>query len=494
MSSQSPTVTTAAGAVRGAPHPQGAAFFGIPFAEAPVGDLRFAAPRRVTGWEGVRDALRPGPTPQRRPFGPVTTIPEPSFPGDATLNVNVFTPAAGDTAAGLPVLVWIHGGGFFAGSPSAPWYDGRSFARDGVVTVSVSYRLGFDGFGWIDGAPLNRGVLDMIAALEWVQENIRAFGGDPSRVTIAGQSAGGAAVLTLLTSPRTAGLFQAAISESGPMPGVRPDVAERGGRAFAAACGVSPDVAGWRTLGEDEILDRQPEFLNSATAPSPASTTDELIAAIGDADAEMGLLFSPVMDGDAVAADPRGALSSGHGAALPLLLGSTRDEFSFPSPIPEADVVARLRAAGVDEESLSGFLSDVAATGSDRAHSRLVTSQLFRAAVLTVADERRTVAADRTWLYDFAWRSPVTGTAAHCFEIPFAWDLLDADGVDVQFGDHPPQELADRMHADWLSVIREGRAPWRAIGDDPAGAFGYDAHSGYRSDAYAFERALTARV
>lgn len=490
MNAQNPLVTTAQGVVRGIPHPHGAAFLGLPFAEAPVGDLRFAAPRRVSAWEGVRDAVRPGPTPQRRPFGPVTTIPEPSFPGDATLNVNVFTPAAGDSAAGLPVLVWIHGGGFFAGSPSAPWYDGRSFARDGVVTVSVSYRLGFDGFGWIDGMPLNRGVLDMIAALEWVQENIRAFGGDPARVTIAGQSAGGAAVLTLLTSPRTAGLFRAAISESGPLPGVRHDAAERAGRAFAAGCGVSPDAAGWRSLSEDRILDRQPEFLNSGTAASPASTTAELIAAIGDLDAEMGLVFSPVADGDAVAADPRAALSTGHGSDLALLLGSTRDEFSFPSPIAEADVVAALRAAGVGDDPLSGFRADVAATGADRAHSRLVTAQLFRAAVLTVADERRTVAADHTWLYDFAWRSPVTGTAAHCFEIPFAWDLLDADGVAEQFGENPPQGLADRMHADWLSVIRDGRAPWRAIGDDLTGAFGYDTRSDYRPDAYAFERAL----
>ena len=111
------------------------------------------------------------------------------MPGDATLNVNVFPPDPG--AAGLPVLVRIHGGGFYAGSPASPWDDGRNFNRDGVVTVTLSYRLGFDGFGWIDGAPANRGVRDWIAALEWVQQNIAAFGGDPSRVTIAGQSPAG---------------------------------------------------------------------------------------------------------------------------------------------------------------------------------------------------------------------------------------------------------------------------------------------------------------
>ena len=110
----------------------------------------------------------------------MTAIPEPSFPGDATLNLNVFTPVPGEPDARLPVLVWIHGGGFKAGSPSSPWYDGRAFNRDGVVTVSISYRLGFDGFGWIPDAPHNRGLLDQIAALRWVQDNIAAFGGDPA--------------------------------------------------------------------------------------------------------------------------------------------------------------------------------------------------------------------------------------------------------------------------------------------------------------------------
>ena len=209
-----PIVTLAAGKVRGAWRGESAAFLGIPFAKAPVGDLRFAAPVRPDAWEGVRDALEFGATAQRGDPG-VTLIPEPSIPGDATLNVNVFTPAPGTPDAALPVLVWIHGGGYFAGSPASPWYDGRAFNRDGVVTVSVSYRLGFDGFGHIDGAPSNRGVRDWLAALEWVQENIAAFGGDPSRVTIAGQSAGGGAVLTLLGMPQAQHLFHAVWSLSG---------------------------------------------------------------------------------------------------------------------------------------------------------------------------------------------------------------------------------------------------------------------------------------
>ena len=197
--SDTPVVEGRQGAIRGfcrdtgstadAGYPRSAAFLGIPFAEAPVGERRFAAPVPAAGWDGVREATGFGPTAQRRPFAEVTAIPEPSFPGDSTLNVNVFTPAPGEQDARLPVLVWIHGGGFKAGSPSSPWYDGLAFNRDGVVTVSISYRLGFDGFGWIPDAPHNRGLLDQIEALRWIRDNIAAFGGDPDRLTIAGQSA-----------------------------------------------------------------------------------------------------------------------------------------------------------------------------------------------------------------------------------------------------------------------------------------------------------------
>ncbi|MFN3866743.1 MAG: carboxylesterase family protein, partial [Demequina sp.] len=190
-----------------------ATFRGIPFAAPPVGELRFAPPASALGWDGVRDAAEFGPTPQREsPYDP-PRIPEPSIPGDDVLSVNVTTPDP-SSAAGLPVLVWIHGGGFVGGSPASPWYVGQSFARDGVVTATLSYRLGFEGFGWMEDAVPNRGALDWIAGLEWIQRNIASFGGDPSRVTIAGQSAGGAAVMRLLTLPAADHLFARAMAIS----------------------------------------------------------------------------------------------------------------------------------------------------------------------------------------------------------------------------------------------------------------------------------------
>ena len=189
----STTVTTARGPVRGERRADGSLrFLGIPYAQPPVGDLRFAAPVPPEPWSEPLDATAYGPTAQRRPFAEITTIPEPSVPGAAVLNLNVFTPDT-DPAAALPVLVWIHGGGYVAGSAASPWYDGAAFNRDGVVLVSVGYRLGIEGFLHLEGAPDNRGVRDWIAALEWVRDNIAVFGGDPAKVTVAGQSAGGGA-------------------------------------------------------------------------------------------------------------------------------------------------------------------------------------------------------------------------------------------------------------------------------------------------------------
>ena len=238
-------VTLRAGSIRGRWREdstvRSAAFLGIPFAQAPVGDLRFAAPVPVEPWEGTRDALTYGPTPKRgEPDN--STVPETVVPGNETLNLNVFTPRPGDVGAGLPVLVWIHGGAYFAGSPASPWYDGKTYNRDGVVTVSLSYRLGFDGFGWIEGAPANRGVLDWIAGLEWVQENIREFGGDPARVTIAGQSAGGGAALTLLGLESAQHMFTPMQSIAGAL-GDRPrHAALKSAQALGERLGVAPSA------------------------------------------------------------------------------------------------------------------------------------------------------------------------------------------------------------------------------------------------------------
>ncbi|MFL5704688.1 MAG: carboxylesterase family protein, partial [Ktedonobacteraceae bacterium] len=195
-------VRTRLGAVRGATIEGIAVFKGIPYAASPFGARRFQPPQPVEAWHGVRDALTYGATVTKPPYFPPfdVLLPEPAIEGSDCLNLNIWTPDPGK--AGLPVMVWIHGGAFANGTGAIPTYDGSRFARDGVVCVTINYRLGVDGFLFLGQGSANLGLLDQVAALSWVQENIAAFGGDPNNVTIFGQSAGGMSVGSLLSMPR----------------------------------------------------------------------------------------------------------------------------------------------------------------------------------------------------------------------------------------------------------------------------------------------------
>jgi para-nitrobenzyl esterase len=207
VTATTPTVQTSDGAVRGITRNGVHAFLGIPYAAPPFGPRRFAAPQQPERWDGVRSATEYGPTVPKPPYAPPydVLLPEPQIPGEDCLNLNVWTPDPG--ASGLPVFVWIHGGAFVYGSGAVPVYDGTAFARDGVVCVTINYRLGVDGFlQFADDGPANRGLLDQVAALRWVQQNIAAFGGDPARVTIGGESAGAMSVASLLAMPSARGL------------------------------------------------------------------------------------------------------------------------------------------------------------------------------------------------------------------------------------------------------------------------------------------------
>ena len=449
-----PVVRTAAGLVRGVQRDGSAAFLGIPFAQPPVGDLRFGAPVPVEPWEGVRDAVAYGPTPQRGETG-MTLIPEPSIPGESTLNVNVFTP---DRDGRLPVLVWIHGGGFVSGSTASPWYDGASFARDGVVLVAVSYRLGFDGFGDIEGAPTNRGVRDWLAALEWVQANIAAFGGDPGRVTIAGQSAGGGAVLTLLGMPAAQHLFHAVWSLSGAIADVPRAAARARAERLAALAGVSADRAGFASVDEETLLALQ-EKAAQTPSKNPLAVVRELLA---------GLAWGPMVDGDLIPRSTLDSLRAGTGADKPLLLGATDDEFTMVTA-PAASklrfvpagiafgllgIPARVRRPYLRADSGSGREGTAALLGG------YLTDHVFRSLVARVAAARAASDAAPTWTYRFSWRSPTIGWACHCLDVPFWFDCLDADRISAIAGDAPPQPLADTMHADGAAFVRDHAVSW----------------------------------
>ncbi|MGC4173897.1 carboxylesterase/lipase family protein [Demequina sp.] len=498
MASPPPVVSTASGRVEGvwrsrqwpdATVTQYATFRGIPYAKAPVGEARFDAPRPVEEWEGVREAHDFGATPQLySPYSP-PRIPEPSIAGEDTLSVNVTTPDP-SADAGLPVLVWIHGGGFEAGSAASPWYVGEAFARDGVVTVTASYRLGFEGFGWVEGAVNNRAVRDWMAALEWVQRNIAAFGGDPSRVTIAGQSAGGAAVMRLLTLPAAQHLFRAVMAISPGDPSVTLARARRAAGRVAAAVGAAPYLEALRDVPSRALFDARGHFRPQA----PDMLTRLAVRSYRP------MLPGPVVDGDVVPQSVDAALIAGVGRDKTLYMGSTAHEFNEAAlpfaPLLAGQHVAPLLVRAGLSSSLAQRAAQDASRGTGWAVGQVVTDATFRCHVANWGVLRGGATAP-TWVYDFRWESTAPGVhgAAHCVDVPFGFDILDAEGVAEAVGDAPPSALADAVHGDWLAVIN-GEGVKAADHRDRFSTivYGADASRAEQVGAYAFERELATHL
>lgn len=445
------------------------------------------------------DATRYGATPQRGQSPDVTLIPEPSVAGSSTLNVNVFTPtealSSGDGAA-LPVLVYIHGGGFVSGSPASPWYDGAAFARDGVVTVVVSYRLGFEGFGHIVGAPDNRGILDWLLALEWVRDTIAVFGGDPERVTIAGQSAGGGAVLTLLGMPAAAGLFSKVWAISAALADIPLAQAEEFAERVAAQAGVEPTIAGFGSLSEQQLTDAHVASAPGAPGSSVGGPLDTLRVLVVD-----GLSLGPVIDGHLVPLPTLESLRAGVGAEVPLVLGTADDEFSMillgaVDALSAVTPEQSLADLGFDGERRVAYLeanATIAAAGTAPLLGRFLTDTVFRSTALAVAESRESAAEgdSLTWLYRFSWRSSVFGLAIHCLDVPFFFDCLSLDGVTAIAGEAPPQSLADDVHAAAVGFVALGNPGWTTV-DGTGSARIFDLPVSIAPDAYKEVRALIA--
>lgn len=498
-----PLVTAPAGPVRGvwrrivsAPDRRGdaprfersAAFYGIPYAEAPSGERRFLAPVPRAPWTAERPALTPSATPQRGSIFSDPAIPEPSVPGDDFLTLNVFTPAPGDTGARLPVYVWIHGGGWSSGSHNSPWYDGAAFNRDGVVTVSIAYRLGFDGYGWVDGsdAPFNRAVLDQVLALEWVRDNIACFGGDPGEVTIGGQSAGGGNVMVLMTCPRARGLFRRAISDSGAVTDFPADAVRSTAREMARLAGVEPDLKGWRALDYDRVFAVTAEFEKRRAGRAPAGTLVERIRAALVSGPDAGIVYGPVIDGRIVPLPVVEALARGEGGDVPLLAMSTTHEFIMSLSRGLVGELGGRTAVEVMEEA--GLGADLAAHyvaahpelgGGEHLYlGCLISDAMFHIPLLGWAGARERAGSAGTWVSRFAWESPATGLSTHCLDLPFAFDCLAHPYCDHTLRAVPPQSLADAVHGDWTRFILTGDPgwePWDARGPgriygDPRGA------------------------
>ncbi|MFF9978368.1 carboxylesterase/lipase family protein [Streptomyces erythrochromogenes] len=463
-----PRVETGAGTVEGRTGPDGiSVFLGIPYAAPPVGALRLAPPAPPAAWDGVREATAFGPTAPKVPYPPTfaALLPDPVIPGDDCLNVNVWTPEPAP-GAGLPVMVWIHGGAHTRGSSAVPVYDGSAFARDGVVLVSFNFRLGVLGYGLFPDAPANRGLLDQIAALEWVRDNITAFGGDPARVTLFGESAGAISIGALLAAPRAAGLFHRAALQSGapealPRPRVRAMV-----RRMASLLKVEATAAAFTAASLPDLMAAQAAVLRRS---------GPLLG---------GPAFGLVVDPDTLPVDPLDALTADEdpaSGAVPLLFGWTTEEYRlWLAPTggmrlldrmgPLAVALARTRT-GKDRAAVAALRTALPAAGPAELAGQLFTDRLLRDPLRRLAGARR---AAPSFLYEFTWCSGVPGLGAcHALELGFVFDTLSVPEAGWLAGRETPQELADEMHGAWVRFATTGDpgwAPWN--GDGPPKVFG----------------------
>lgn len=449
-----PEVRISGGRVRGGWEGGLAVFRGIPYAQPPVGALRFAAPRVAAGWDGVRDALGFGPAaPQSELLGG-----GPAEPGDDWLTVNVWTPEPAPGSR-LPVMVWIYGGGYAFGSAGRPEYDGGPLVRDGgVVLVTFNYRLGVEGFAGIDGAPANRGLLDQVAALTWVRDNVAAFGGDPDRVTVFGESAGGGSVAALLAMPRAAGLFRRAIAQSVPGPFLSAELAADIGAAIAGELGLRATVA--------ELAEVDPALLCAA-----GDVVADGIGSRGDrwgTAAHGSILFAPVVDGDVLPATPWRALAAGAGRGVDLLAGHTRDEQRLFTLL--TGMLGRVTADQAAEAVSIFAPGPYDETDPGRLYELVRSDWLFRMPSLHLA-EAQIAGGGRAHLYELAWPAPGMGGllgACHGLDVPLVFGNLTAGQPAALLGDQPSADAAD--------LSAEMRSAWTrfAAGGDP-GWPGYDA-------------------
>ncbi len=462
MESEAPKVRTTSGSVRGTTVAHGVSrFLGIPYAAPPVGLGRFRAPRPHPGWIGTREATSYGDSATQR-VGPAgggpLGRPEGVGTSEDCLVLNVWSPNLEGSA---PVMVWLHGGGYSVGTASSPLYEGTNLAgRNDVVVVSINHRLGLLGFmdvsrrlgdGYEDSA--NAGMLDVVAALEWVRDNVAAFGGDPDCVTVFGESGGGGKVSVLLGMPSAAGLFHRAIIESGP-PFQFPDP----GQADATTGKVLDhlgltDPAGLLDLSAKELLDVQ-VALGAGGGPS-----------------EGGMSFAPTVGTAAVPDWPGPSVRAGASRDIPLVIGTNEHEAYF---MAIADPRLRGEAPDIDHDDLLHRLEPGVDGGLDElvAHYRArhpehtnfetlltIESEAFRIRSIRLAEEKSAAdGAAPTFVYLFrrtASKLPQAGSY-HGLEMGFVFDNLH-ETMRFTLADEGSEQLAREMSARWAAFARTGR-------------------------------------
>lgn len=485
-------VATTSGLVTGVTRDAGpgstvARFMGIPFAAPPLGTARWRPPQAPEPWTAVRDCTDAGPVAPQNPSPLETMLGVGARPtSEDCLSLNVWTPACDDR--GRAVLVWIHGGGFTAGTGSVPWYDGSRLATRGdVVMVTVNYRLG--ALGWLHLEPLlgtefagsgNAGLADQAAALRWVRDNIAGFGGDPGRVTVFGESAGAMSIGALLGTPLAVGLFDGAITQSG-----------------AAHTFLQADTAAWVTdellaelgltsAGADALLVVPVERLLAAQQSIVGRLLKASPPERGRVSGTFSLPFQPVLDGTILRRPPLDAVRDGAAAGVRILAGSTAEEWNLfhvvertRGPMTEDTLVQRC------ERLLAPVHGDGAGAGAARLYRTnrpgaslddvwvaVATDWVFRLPAIRLAEAQGTHHPS-TWVYEFSYRSTAWGGglgACHALEVPFVFDNLDRPGVELFVGplNDGARRLASVTSAAWLAFARAGDPGHEGLPEWPA--------------------------
>jgi para-nitrobenzyl esterase len=447
-------VRTKAGLLRGKREDGLVVFRGVPYAQPPLGELRFMPPQPMPAWSGTRDALADGPiAPQGRSrLAHIMGDFERSQSEDC-LTLNLWTPAADNGKR--PVVLWIHGGAYSSGAGSVPWYSGASFARNGdMVAVSINYRLGALGFLYLPGVSEgNLGLQDQVMALRWVRDNIAAFGGDPDNVAVIGQSAGAGSIALHMTMPSAQGLFRRAVMQSAPFGRItrRAADAKRIGGRFLEVLGLKPEEASrLKTMPVDKILPAQGE-----------------VARLEKKFADAAAPFFPVVDGTVVPGDVAAALKAGAGADVDLMIGTTREEmaafYSIDKDVQNASAEAVMN---VFERLFPGqartYYDEIrrmrASSRSDAILGELYSDQVFRMGSLRMAewreDQRRPAYA-----FQFDWQSPAGFESCHCLEIPFMFDNFEhwTESPMLRGADSDETAaLAKAMHGAWIAFALTG--------------------------------------
>ena len=439
-------------------------FKGIPFAEPPLGDLRFSPPVSKQSWDGVLNTIEYGPCSIQGFSGLEEFLGKLEPESEDCLSLNIWTPSADEGKR--PVMVWIHGGAFMMGGGADLTYDGSALARRGdIVVVTINYRLGSFGFLYSKNISPNVGSQDQVMALKWVNENIRSFGGDPENITIFGESAGGYSVLSLCTMPRAKGLFRRVIAQSAPS--IDTTVSNKTSKKILRKLGVKRgNIDSLRELPPEKIIEAQ----NQVFASEPTTI----------------MALRPLIDGDTFPKHPLKAFLNGECANIDFMIGTNLDEFKLFTAIEplksmvgddsEKLLIGTLAMLGVPAEKSEEILkiykearNGKYSTDPLEMFTAVITDFAFRIPTIRLLEAQKPHQPN-TYNYMFTWPSlglkGVLG-ACHALEIPFAFGTLNSPTF-KDFVQGAPQELSERMMDAWINFAKSGNPNHENLPNWPA--------------------------